>query len=113
MTRARLRQLCLGLADAREEFPFRPDLSVFKVGEKMFALSALSEKPLSVSVKCDPELGEQLRATYPSIVPGYHLNKRHWLTITIDNSVPDALVTDLVNGSYELVAGAHTPASTV
>ena len=112
MTGSHLRQLCLGLADAREEFPFRPDLAVFKVGEKMFALSALSEQPLRVSVKCDPELGAQLRATYPSIVPAYHLNKRHWLTITIDNSVPDALVTDLIKGSYELVAGAHTPAST-
>lgn len=108
MTAARLRQLCLGLADAREEFPFRPDLAVFKVGEKMFALSALSEEPLRVSVKCNPELSEQLRATYPSIVPGYHLNKRHWLTITIDSSIPDVLVADLVNGSYELVAGALT-----
>lgn len=112
MNASHLRRLCLGLADAREEFPFRPDLSVFKVGEKMFALSALSEDPLSVSVKCDPELGQQLRATYPSIVPGYHLNKRHWLTITIDSSVPDGLVADLVSGSYELVAGARTLAST-
>lgn len=103
MTGARLRQLCLGLAGAREEFPFRPDLAVFKVGEKMFALSELSGEPLRVSVKCNPELSEQLRATYPSIVAGYHLNKRHWLTITIDSSIPDVLVADLVNGSYELV----------
>jgi predicted DNA-binding protein (MmcQ/YjbR family) len=93
----------LGLPGAREEFPFRPELSVFKVGEKIFALSTLAEEPLRVSIKCDPGLGEQLRATYPSIVAGYHLNKRHWLTITTDGSVADALVTDLIYGSYELV----------
>jgi predicted DNA-binding protein (MmcQ/YjbR family) len=104
MTGPELRALCLALPGAREEFPFRPDISVFKVGKKMFALSALSENPLGVSVKCEPELGVQLRATYPSIAPGYHLNKRHWLTVTADGTVPDSLVTDLVQGSYELVA---------
>lgn len=98
-----LRHLCLALADAREEFPFRPGLSVFKVGERMFALSALMEEPLRVSVKCDPELGEQLRHTHPSISAGYHLNKRHWLTLTADGSIPDELVADLIHGSYELV----------
>jgi predicted DNA-binding protein (MmcQ/YjbR family) len=106
MTGAELRELCLGLPGAREEFPFRPQLSVFKVAGKVFALSALSEEPLRVSVKCDPELGEQLRFTHRSIVPGYHLNKRHWLTVTVDGSLPDALVTDLVEGSHELVAVA-------
>jgi predicted DNA-binding protein (MmcQ/YjbR family) len=104
MTGPELRELCLGLPGALEDFPFRPDVSVFKVGAKMFALSTLAEAPLRVSVKCDPELGEQLRATYPSIAPGYHLNKRHWLTVTADGSVPDALVAELVEGSYELVA---------
>jgi predicted DNA-binding protein (MmcQ/YjbR family) len=104
MTGPELRELCLALPGAREEFPFRPDLSVFKVGRKMFALSALAEQPLGVSVKCDPELGVQLRSTYPSIAPGYHLNKRHWLTITVDGSVHASLVADLVQGSYELVA---------
>jgi predicted DNA-binding protein (MmcQ/YjbR family) len=74
----------------------------------VFALSALADEPLRVSVKCDPELGEQLRFTHRSIVPGYHLNKRHWLTVTVDGSLPDALVTDLVEGSHELVAGAPT-----
>jgi predicted DNA-binding protein (MmcQ/YjbR family) len=104
MTAAELRNLCLNLPDAREEFPFRPELSVFKTGAKMFALSALSETPLRVSVKCNPELGEQLRATYPTITPGYHLNKRHWITITLDDSTPNKLVTDLIHGSHELVA---------
>jgi predicted DNA-binding protein (MmcQ/YjbR family) len=57
-----------------------------------------------VSVKCDPDLAVQLRATYEAIVPGYHLNKRHWLTITV-GGVPDTLVRELVADSYELVAG--------
>ena len=72
----------------------------------MFALSPLDEEPLRVSVKCEPELGEQLRASYPSIAPGYHLNKRHWLTVTMSASTPSTLVADLVEGSYELVVAA-------
>ena len=104
VTASELRALCLSLPGAFEDFPFRPEVSVFKAGGKMFALSTLADEPLKVSVKCDPVLGEQLRGTYPSITPGYHLNKRHWLTITIDGSVPDELVADLVEGSHELVA---------
>lgn len=108
LTGAGLRKLCLGLQGAREEFPFRPELSVFKVAGKMFALSARSEEPLRVSIKCDPELGEQLRYTHPSIEPGYHLNKRHWLTITIDGSLPQSLVANLIEGSHELVRATRT-----
>jgi predicted DNA-binding protein (MmcQ/YjbR family) len=108
-TAAELRALCLGLLGAREEFPFRPELSVFKAGGKIFALSALSEVPLRVSLKCDPELAEQLRFTYAAIVPGYHLNKRHWLTITIDVSLPKGLVADLIEGSHELVGARRRP----
>ena len=107
MTGAELRELCLALTGAREEFPFSPQVSVFKTAGKIFALSALSEEPLCVSVKCDPDLGAQLRLSYPSIVPGYHLNKRHWLTITIDDSIPEHLVVDLVEGSHELVAASR------
>jgi predicted DNA-binding protein (MmcQ/YjbR family) len=104
LTGAELRELCLGLPDAREEFPFSPQVSVFKTAGKIFALSALAESPLRVSVKCDPDLGAQLRLSYAAIVPGYHLNKRHWLTITIDGSLPRDLVLNLVEGSHELVA---------
>ena len=70
----------------------------------MFALAALKRTPLKVSVKCEPELGEQLRGTYEGIEPGYHLNKRHWLTITCGGEVPDELLRELIAGSYELVA---------
>ena len=105
VTPPRLRALCLGFPGAVEEFPFGELTSVFKVGGKMFALSRLSGRPLQVSVKCDPDLGAQLRATYEAIVPGYHLNKRHWLTISV-TEVPDELVCELLAGSYELVLAA-------
>jgi predicted DNA-binding protein (MmcQ/YjbR family) len=106
VTPAQLRRLCLGLDGAEETFPFGSETSVFKVRGKMFALSALKRKPLQVSVKCEPELGEQLRGTYEEIEPGYHLNKRHWLTITCGGAAPDELVRELVGGSHDLVAGA-------
>jgi predicted DNA-binding protein (MmcQ/YjbR family) len=106
VTPAQLRRLCLTFADAAETFPFGLETSVFKVGGKMFALAALQRKPLQVSVKCEPELGEQLRGTYDEIEPGYHLNKRHWLTITCGGAVSDDLVRELIGGSYDLVAGA-------
>ena len=103
MTPARLRRLCLEFSGAEETFPFGPETSVFKVGGKMFALSMLDGEPLQVSVKCDPELAVQLRASHPAITPGYHLNKRHWNTITLDGSVPEEMVTDLLGDSYDLV----------
>ena len=101
-----LRDCCLAHAGAVEEFPFGPETSVFKVAGKLFALSALDRDPLAVSVKCEPELAEQLRNTYPAIRPGYHLNKRHWNTVTIDGDLPDQLVRDLIEDSYDLVVSA-------
>ena len=91
------------LPGSSEEFPFRPGLSVFKVSGKVFALSPLGDRPLRISLKCEPALAEQLRDTYPSITPGYHLNKRHWNTVEIDGSLPDELVLDMVEDSYDLV----------
>ncbi len=69
----------------------------------MFALSSLDSRPLQVSVKCEPELAERLRLTYPAIGPGYHLNKRHWNTITLDGSVSDAMLVEMLEDSYDLV----------
>ena len=104
MTAAELRRLCLKLPGGEESFPFGPETSVFKVGGKMFALAQLKRKPLKVSVKCEPELGEQLRGTYDEIEPGYHLNTRHWLTVTCGGAASDELVRELVAGSNDLVA---------
>jgi predicted DNA-binding protein (MmcQ/YjbR family) len=101
-----LRRWCLAQSGAVEDFPFRPDVSVFKVAGKMFALSVLERTPLEVSVKCEPDLAVQLRDSYSAIRPGYHLNKRHWNTITLDGSLPDQLVRDLIEDSYDLVVSA-------
>jgi predicted DNA-binding protein (MmcQ/YjbR family) len=106
MTAEELRAACLGMAGATEELPFNPETSVFKVGGKMFALSALDERPLEISLKCDPELAAQLRAAHPAIRAGYHLNKRHWNTITLDGSVPDRTVLDMIEDSYDLVVAS-------
>ena len=103
MTAKALRDWCLALPGAVEEFPFSPGTSVFKIAGKVFALSPLDATPLTVSLKCDPLLAESLRASYTSIVPGYHLNKRHWLTVTLNEDAGDDMVRDLVQDSYDLV----------
>jgi predicted DNA-binding protein (MmcQ/YjbR family) len=105
MTPDELRASCLDLNDATETFPFSryPGLSVFKVAGKIFALTALDETPLKVTLKCDPELATNLRAAHPAIVPGYHTNKRHWNTVTLDGSLPDGMIRDMIEDSHALV----------
>jgi predicted DNA-binding protein (MmcQ/YjbR family) len=103
VTPAALRRLCLSFPGSTEEFPFSEGVSVFKVGGKMFALTRLAARPLKISLKCEPALAEQLRATYAEIDPGYHLNKRHWNTVTLDGTIDDAMLHDLVEDSYDLV----------
>jgi predicted DNA-binding protein (MmcQ/YjbR family) len=89
--------------------PFGPEPLVFKVAGKMFALLGHLDGQPVVSLKCDPEQSLTLRATFPAITPGYHLNKRHWNTLTLDGSLPAALVIDLIDHAYELVAAAANP----
>ena len=98
-----LRASCLGRAGAVEERPFGPETSVFKVAGKMFALSQLGADSLRVSLKCEPELAEALRGAHAAILPGYHLDKRHWNTVVIDGSLPDETIRDMVEDSYDLV----------
>ncbi|WP_328690950.1 MmcQ/YjbR family DNA-binding protein [Streptomyces caniferus] len=103
-----LRAVCLDFNGAVEEFPFprHPDVSTFKVGGKIFALTTLTDAPLTVSLKCDPELAERLRATHTEVVPGYHLNKRHWNTVTLTGALPDQLILDMIEDSYDLVVAS-------
>lgn len=105
MTPAELRAFCLGFNAAVEEFPFTPETSVFKVLGKVFALSALDAEPLKVNLKCDPERAVALRAEHEGVVPGWHMNKRHWNTVTAGGpgAVPGVLVRELVEDSYDLV----------
>ncbi|MFD5184222.1 MmcQ/YjbR family DNA-binding protein [Streptomyces sp. NPDC058372] len=97
-----LRAFCLSFAAAVEEFPFNPGTSVFKVEGKVFALTDLGADPLKVSLKCDPEEAVRLRATHPEIVPGWHLDKRHWNTVTVQ-PLPPRQVRELIEDSYDLV----------
>jgi predicted DNA-binding protein (MmcQ/YjbR family) len=101
-----LREHCLSFRGAIETFPFGPGNSVFKVEGKIFALSRLAGEPLRVSLKCEPGLAEQLRKTHPAVIPGYHLNKRHWNTVIIDGSLPDRTIADMIEDSYDLVLSA-------
>lgn len=97
-----LREYCLSLPGVSEHFPFDETTLVFKVNGKMFALTDL-EGPLSVNLKCDPELAVELRERYPSVKPGYHMNKIHWNTVEIDGTVGDATLIEWIGMSYNLV----------
>ena len=98
-----LRARCVSLRGVEETFPFGPENSVFKVQGKMFAVSRLGQIPLRVSLKCEPELAERLRQAHACVIPGYHLNKRHWNTVILDGSLADQAVADMIEDSYDLV----------
>jgi predicted DNA-binding protein (MmcQ/YjbR family) len=110
MNASELRDHCLSFTGAEETFPFGPETSVFKVAGKMFALSRLAAESLRVSVKCEPELAEALREANAAVLPGYHLNKRHWNTVVIDGSLPDDAIRDMIEDSYDLVVSKLPPA---
>ena len=86
---------------------------MFKVADKMFALCQGAERPLRVSLKCEPALAEQLRQTHAAIAPGYHLNKRHWNTVTIDGSLRSEMIGDMIEDSYDLVVSQLSKARQV
>lgn len=98
-----LRDYLLQKESTTEEMPFGPEALVFKVAGKMFALVAWQETPLKISLKCDPMEALFLRDMYTAVTPGYHLNKRHWNTITLDGSVPEAELRRMIDDSYVLV----------
>ena len=98
---------CLSKPGAEETTPFGPDVFVYKVGGKMFALTSPGDFPATVNLKCDPERSIALREEYEGIVPGYHMNKKHWNTVILDGSVPAKLIRELIDHSYELVGKAR------
>jgi predicted DNA-binding protein (MmcQ/YjbR family) len=103
LTPDQLRAACLEQPCAEETFPFSAELSVFKVGGKVFALSDLAASPLKISLKCVPEVAVKLRVEFPAVTAGYHLNKQHWNTVLLDGTVPDGLVREMIEDSYDLV----------
>jgi predicted DNA-binding protein (MmcQ/YjbR family) len=98
-----LRQSCLSQKGALEDFPFGPEVAVYKVGGKMFALIPVAADPPSISLKCDPTWAEVLRQTYPAVTPGYHLSKKHWNTIVVDGSIPADEIAEMIVHSYGMV----------
>ena len=98
-----IRKYLLNKRGSYEEFPFGPSVIVLKVMGKMFALIPLEETPLRINLKCDPDLALHLRATYSAVQPGYHMNKKHWNTIILDDSIPNDELLAIINDSYDLV----------
>lgn len=96
------REYCLSKKAVTEGFPFDETTLVFKVAGKMFALTD-TEPPFSINLKCDPEMAIELREAYNSVLPGYHMNKQHWNTIEVDGSVPDKLIYEWTDHSYNLI----------
>ena len=94
---------CLSKKGAAEDFPFGPDVLVMKVASNMFALISMRGNKLTLSLKCDPFLAEDLRQQHPAITAGYHLNKKHWNTISVDGTISDHDIFWMVDHSYEIV----------
>lgn len=111
MTHKELEEYLLNFPNTWLDFPFGEGTSVYKVGNKttgegkLFAIIADDSTPLRVSLKCDPQLAENLREKYETVVPGYHLNKKHWNTIICSGQLPDDEIKDLARLSYDLVVG--------
>lgn len=102
------RTYCLSKKHVTESFPFDEKTLVFKVAEKMFALSGLEHQPATVNLKCDPERAIELRAEFPDIIAGFHMSKKHWNTITIEGNIPNLFLIELIDHSYELVVQGMT-----
>jgi predicted DNA-binding protein (MmcQ/YjbR family) len=99
-----IREYCLGKPGAEETLPFGPDTLVFKVGGKAFLLLSLDKEDVQFNVKCDPDLAMELRENYHCVIPGYHMNKKHWNTIIVDGSVKKSQLREWIDHSYDLVS---------
>ena len=114
MTHKELDEYLLSYPNTWLDFPFGEGTSVYKVGDKaandgkLFALIADGSKPLRISLKCDPILAQTLRDTYESVLPGYHLNKKHWNTIICTGQLDDEEIKDLIRLSYNLVTDPNS-----
>lgn len=96
----------LSMPNARLDYPFGEGVAVYKVDDKMFALIAEDKTPVNLSLKCDPQLSLVLREKYETVMPGYHLNKKHWNTLLLTGQLPWEEVQALIRHSYDLVASA-------
>ncbi len=101
-----LREYCLSKQGAEETLPFGPDTLVYKVGGKVFLLTGLDSEELRFNVKCDPDKASELREEFSCVLPGYHMNKKHWNTIVVDGSVSSRQLKEWIDDSYDLVLGS-------
>lgn len=99
-----LRDYALSLGEVTEGFPFGESTLVFKANNKIFLLASLNTEHLQFNAKCDPAYAEELREKYPAIIPGYHMNKKHWNTVMVDGSLSASLLKQLIKDSYQLIA---------
>lgn len=100
-----LREYCLSKPDAEESLPFGPDTLVYKVNGKIFLITGFDSEPLQFNVKCDPDKALELREEFPCVMPGYHMNKKHWNTVVVDGSVSSKQLKEWIDHSYDLIAG--------
>ncbi len=98
-----LREYCLSKAGTKETLPFGPDTLVYKVGGKVYLLMGLESESLRFNVKCDPDLAIELREQYACVLPGWHMNKKHWNTIVVDGSVSGKQLREWIDHSYNLI----------
>lgn len=105
-----LRDHCLSKKGVEETLPFGPETLVFKVAGKAFLLTGFEYSPLQFNVKCDPEKAVELRERYNCVLPGYHMNKKHWNTVIVDGSVDEKLIKSWIDDSYALVVSGLTKA---
>ncbi len=98
-----LRKCLASKTGSYEDFPFDESTMVIKIQSKMFALIGLEHDPLQISLKCDPYLAESFRMQYKAVTAGYHLNKRHWNSVVLDGSIPEKVVLEMIDHSYQLV----------
>jgi len=103
MNHKEVEEYILSMPNSRLDYPFGENTAVYKSGDKMFALISEKSKPLQLSLKCDPLLAETLRQKYETVLPGYHLNKKHWNTILLTGQLSEDEIKDLIRHSYELV----------
>lgn len=96
-------EYCLAKKGVIEDFPFDEETLVYKIMGKMFALIPLERIPLQINLKCDPELAIELREKYEAVQPGYHMSKKHWITVLIDGTLRDKLLFKWIDLSYDLV----------
>jgi predicted DNA-binding protein (MmcQ/YjbR family) len=112
MTHKEVEEYILSMPNAWLDYPFGKEVAVYKVGPhddgKMFSLIAEGSNPVRVSLKCDPTLAEHLREKYESVLPGYHLNKKHWNTIIVTGQLSEPELKDLIKHSYDLVSNSDS-----